>query len=187
MTIEPHFQFKQTKIINHLTQQSYHVCRMIDVQISDAFFDSIVSVCNEKKIYDWLFRKRLSGNPYPKADAEWFYQWGCDGWKNNTHFLFITLDQNGLASAACDIKTADTKEAEIGYWSSIHHRGIMTNTVKVVVEAGFQAGFQRLYAKVRPGNDQSVAVLQRLNFTRYMKQTDDEFNAFDLIPKIDRK
>ena len=177
----PHFQFTHTSITNHITKNPYQIYRMIDLQPSEQFLDSIVHVCNEQKIYDWLFRARLKGKAYPRSDAEWFYQWGCDGWRNNTHFLFLILDQQGLAAAACDIKTADLEAAEIGYWSSIHHRGIMTNGVQVMVQAGFQAGFRQLYAKVRLANHQSASVLKRLGFISCAQWADHEFDAFHLV------
>ena len=153
---------------------------MVDIEPTEAFLDSIVSVCNEQHIYDWLFKNRLQGKAYPKSDAVWFHKWGSDGWTNNTHFLFIVTDQKGRAVAAADIKTAEIEAAEIGYWSSGHHRGVMTNAIEIMVKAGLNAGFQCLYAKVRPGNEASEAVLKRLRFQDSPTFTDHEFNAFEI-------
>lgn len=180
MRDKPTFTFSQARIHNYLTKQEYDLRRMVDIEMTEVFLDSIVSVCNEQHIYDWLFKARLQGKAYPQSDAVWFHQWGSDGWVNNTHFLFIVTDQNGRAVAAADIKTADVDAAEIGYWSSIHHRGVMTNAIDIMVDAGLKAGFQCLYAKVRPGNDASEAVLQRLNFQESSTFTDHEFNAFEI-------
>ena len=69
MSMEPYFTFKEAIISNHLTQKQYTVRRMVDIDASDVFLQSIVDVCNETAIYDWLFRQRLQGAPYPYEDA----------------------------------------------------------------------------------------------------------------------
>lgn len=185
MSSAPRFSFSQANIENYFTKQSYILRRMMDIEPTEAFLNSIVAACNEQHIYEWLFQTRLQGKAYPKSDAIWFHNWGSDGWKNNTHFLFIVTDYEGKAVAAADIKTADTDAAEIGYWSSIHHRGIMTNATKVMIAEGFKAGFKSFYAKVKPDNEASVAVLKRLNFRESPKYTDNEFKAFEI--SIDAK
>ena len=97
MSTSPQFNFYHANIKNHLNQDIYHVRRMVDIQPTDEFLESIVAVCNEEKIYNWLFRARLQGKAYPKSDAQWFHQWGSDGWNHNTHFLFIVVDRHGKA------------------------------------------------------------------------------------------
>ena len=176
----PRFSFKKSVIENHLTGTSYNLRRMADLEATDDFIDSVVSVCNEPQVYDWLFRERLEGKPYPPSDAGWFKEWGTQGWEDNTHYLFIVTDDKGRAAAACDIKSADLDAAEIGYWASGHHRGVMTNAVKAMVAAGFEAGFRRFYARVKPGNDASAAVLKRSGFIPTEEFTDGGFLAFEL-------
>ena len=153
---------------------------MVDVDPSEEFLQSVVAVCNEQKVYDWLFRQRLKGAPYPREDAEWFQAWGSRGWQEHTHFLFIVMDQNGRAAAACDIKSADVAGAEIGYWASAKHRGIMTNAVTAMTAAGLEAGYQRLYGRVRIGNDASAAVLKRAGFLPTPDFSDAVYDAFDI-------
>ena len=86
------FKFKKTKIKNHLDGRAYQLRRMADLEATDEFLSSVVSVCNEPQVYDWLFRERLQGKPYPLEDAGWFKEWGTQGWEDNTHFLFIVTD-----------------------------------------------------------------------------------------------
>ena len=179
MSAGPNFTFSQTTVPNHLSGRTYTMCCMAALEATEEFLDSVVKVCNETKIYDWLFRQRLHGAPYPKKDAERFKQWGTQGWQEGTHFLFIVLDR-GLAAAACDIKSADLNGAEIGYWASEKHRGIMTNAVRSMISAGFAAGFRRFYGRVRPGNAASAAVLIRAGFVPTTEFTDGGYDAFEI-------
>ena len=55
----------------------------------------------------------------------------------------------------------------------------MTNATRVMVQEGFRAGFKRLYAKVKWGNDHSAAVLKRLQFTENKTLADHEYNVFE--------
>ena len=82
----PKFTFEKTTIRNHITNHPYILRRMVDIVPSDVFLDSIVRVCNEPHIYNWLFRARLQGKPYPRKDAEWFHNWGMEGWNSKQHF-----------------------------------------------------------------------------------------------------
>ena len=93
--------------------------------------------------------------------------------------MFVVLDEQGLAAAACDIKSSDLEAAEIGYWSSEKHRGVMTNSLLAMVAAGFQVGFRRFYARVRPGNYDSAAVLLRAKFVETKDFTDGGYRAFE--------
>ena len=154
---------------------------MMDVPASPTFIQSIIDVCNEPLVYS-LFQERLNGAPYTHHDALDFYNWGIRGWKNNTHFLFIATDKKGRATAACDIKSANVNAAEIGYWSSAHHRGSTTNAVNLMIQAGFQAGFQCLYALVRPENTASARVLIRVGFeadSTFATDTHDSYVIFN--------
>ncbi len=153
--------------------------RFADLEATEEFLESIVAICNEKTIYDWLFVQRLQGAPYPKEDAIFFKEWGTRGWKESTHFLFIATDRNGHA-AACDMKSSDLNGAEIGYWASHRHRGIMTNAVRGMVAAGFDAKFRRFYAQVKKGNAGSVGVLTRVGFTETDEFADEIYDSFEL-------
>lgn len=174
------YNFQSFNIVNHLTGKTYHFTSMDQINPSEHFYDSIVKVCNEKKIYDWLFQESLCGNPYPRSKAENFKKWGTKGWKENTHFLFIVLSEFGDVAAACDIKSSDLDNAEIGYWSSSHHRGIITNAVSAMLNSGFKAGFKNFYAKVKKGNFDSAAVLTRTGFLKNVNNSDSEYDFYHL-------
>ena len=153
---------------------------MAHVEATDHFYESIVNICNEEKIYNWLFRESLEGKPYTRTKAESFKKWGTDGWNSNTHFVFLTLSESADVAAACSIKSSDLESAEIGYWSSSNHRGIMTNAVKAMVKNGFEAGFKSFFAKVKSKNSDSAAVLVRAGFLKSNKVDGEGFETYHL-------
>lgn len=158
------FQRKQRLIRNALTGSEYSLVALDLIEPSDEVIAQVTSICNEPLVYGWLFRKMLSDQPYPPSKArEWFAR-GKDGWKENAHFVFAVLDQKGGFAAACDIKSADVSWAEVGYWSSNDHRGVMTNAVVGLIDLAREAGFERLFAETRPGNTRSQGVLRRAGF-----------------------
>jgi len=74
--------------------------------------------------------------------------------------------------AACDIKS-NALNAEIGYWSSQAHRGVMTNALVAMCDMAAGAGFVALFARTKTGNVRSEAVLKRAGFQRSHGRTDD--------------
>ncbi len=151
-------------IANHVDGRSYELVRASDVPRAPATFARLVHICSEPAIYDWLFRGPLGGEPYTEDKAREFLKWACDGWSAGTHFVFFVLDDKRSIAAACDIKSNDLV-AEMGYWASQGHRGVMTNTVNALSGLAAKAGFQRLYARTREGNTRSQAVLLRARFS----------------------
>ena len=109
-------------------------------------------------------------------------RWAAAGWRDNTHFVFAALDAQGQVAAACDIKSNDPSWAEIGYWSSRRHRGVMTNIVLEVSRQARQAGFTTLFARTRRGNTRSVGVLHRAGFIADGDRSaaDDAYDWFTL-------
>lgn len=178
------FNFHETLIENYLTGRKYKLISMAQIDVSDDFLNSVVRICNEQKVYDWLFRDKLLGKPYPRAMAENFKKWGNDGWKSNTHFLFIVLSEQGDLAAACDIKTSNLAEAEIGYWASSRHCGVITNAIKAMVGAGFKAGYECFFARVKQDNSDSAAVLVRAGFSQTFDTNELGFNFFRLRSAI---
>lgn len=130
----------------------------------------IAAICNQELVYEWCFRSLCEGAPYPTTLASDWISWGADGWENGTHFVYAVTDADGAVVAACDIKSADLERAEIGYWSSAHHRGVMTNAVRVVTRLADDAGFRILFADIHPDNQRSLAVIQRCGFHRVDRQ-----------------
>ena len=159
-------------LTNHHTGQTYHLVRASDVPTGAEALARIAAICNEPEIYEWLFRGRLSGQAYTPDMARHFLQWAGEGWAAGTHFVFTVVDRDGAVAAACDIKT-NTRIAEIGYWSSRNHRGVMTNAVRGLITLATEAGFVGLFARTKPGNTRSEAVLARAGFVKVRSDPDD--------------
>jgi len=151
-------------IASHLNGRRYFVVRCDHVEPTVDRLAEIVSICNEPEVYGWLFREVLGGLVYPPEKARGWLSWAADGWRANSHFCFAVTDESGGIVAACDIKSSDPDGAEIGYWASALHRGVMTNAVDAMCRAARQAGFRSLMAWVRHGNIRSLAVLARVGF-----------------------
>lgn len=128
--------------------------------------DRVTAICNEKQVYSWLFQVMFSGLPYPRTSAEEWLLWGTAGWKQRSYFVFAVLDSSGHVAAACDIKDTNLDCAEIGYWSSTNHRGIMTNAIQAMIDLALEAGFRGFFAEVHEDNIRSQGVLIRSGFVR---------------------
>jgi RimJ/RimL family protein N-acetyltransferase len=149
---------------NALDARRYWLIRTDTLTPEPNLLSAIAAICNEPAVYDWLFREGLQGQPYPPAKAGEWLAWAAAGWRENTHFCFALVDEQGAIAAACDIKSNDPDEAEVGYWASAAHRGVMTNTVVALCQAAREAGFRRLVARTRKANQRSQAVLLRAGF-----------------------
>ena len=158
------FLQKTKAIKNILTQEVYSLQSIDSIQPAEDRVKQVSSICNEPEVYRWLYRDMFGGDPYPSSAAVEWISWGAEGWQNGTHFVFIVLDGAGEIVAACDIKNTDLDRAEIGYWASVHHRGIMTNAVAAMIEMGEESGFRGFSAEVLPENIRSQAVLVRTGF-----------------------
>lgn len=158
------FTSKSALILNALTAQPYRLQSVDSLLVTAEQLDRITTICNEEQIYSWLFRDMFSGRPYPRSAAADWINWGCEGWKNRTHFVFAVMDSSDHVVAACDIKDPNLDAAEIGYWCSIHHRGIMTNAILAMMTLAEQAGFRGFSAQVHSDNIPSQQVLLRAGF-----------------------
>lgn len=169
-------------IKNHLTSQRYWLISGDQIEATDKRLAEISAICNEPEIYNWLFRSSFSDAPYTGDNAREWITWTAEGWQNSSHFSFAVTDDTGAIAAACDIKTADLREAEVGYWASLHHRGIMTNAVIGLCILARQAGFQALFARTDPKNSRSQAVLKRAGFVHQPLRGDaaNDFFGIDL-------
>ncbi len=160
-----HFTRKSTLIQNALTGEPYVLQSVDSVDRTAEQFDRITAICNEEQVYSWLFQGMFSGLPYPRTSAEEWLSWGTDGWKHRSHFVFAVLDSSGHVAAACDIKDTNLGCAEIGYWSSANHRGIMTNAVRAMIDLASKAGFSGFFAEAHEDNFRSQGVLARSGFS----------------------
>lgn len=148
---------------NHLTGEPYRLESVDSAQRYSEQVQAIVDICNQPLVYEWIFAQRLGGKPYPPERARQFLAWGEQGWQQQTHFLFLITHQ-GQVVGACDIKSPDLHLAEVGYWMSALHPGIMTNALKRLCQVARKAGYRKLFAKVKPGNTKSIGVLERAGF-----------------------
>ena len=151
------------QIVNHLNGRPFRLIRAHDLRPDTSNLAVIVSICNQPEVYDWLFRGPLDGRPYTEINAHWWLNWASEGWATGSHFGFAVIDQDQHIAAACDIKTADAV-AEIGYWASQHHRGIMTNAVIALRDWAERTGYNGLFARTKRTNYKSQNVLQRAGF-----------------------
>jgi RimJ/RimL family protein N-acetyltransferase len=159
------FQRKQRVIWNALSGKEYTLVALDLIDPTEKVIAQVAAICNEPLVYEVLFRKLLSDKPYPPSMAtDWFAR-GADGWKQNSHFVFGIFDQEGDIAAACDIKNADSSWAEVGYWSSSSHSGVMTNAIIGLIDLAKEAGFDRLFAETQKANTRSQGGLRRAGFT----------------------
>lgn len=175
MTQQPDFsQFQPPAIVNFYTGSIYHLHRIDQMALHDDAYREIEQICNEPHIYNRLFHAGKRGVRYSYLDAVNFVRWALAGWARQQYFTFLVNDPVGAIAAAIDIKGNDLVSAEIGYWCSAPHTGIMSNTVNALLHAMQQAGYREAYAVVDDDNDKSIGVLSRCHFReagRFRKRT----------------
>jgi len=154
------------KLANFLTGEKYEMSGGPGMIFSDSDIKKITKVCSQKDAYDILFKKRLNGEPYTEEDARSFIEWVKNGWKDQTHFVFLIRKSDSEIIGAIDIKSSDLNRAEIGYWADENYRGFMTNAVNELSLLAKEAGYIRLFAGVLARNNRSVAVLERAGFKK---------------------
>lgn len=172
-------------IVNHLTGRAYNLVRASDMNGDPSNQQRIAAICNEPEVYEWLFRDLFEGRPYEEAKAREWLRWSREGWSSGTHFVFAVIDDEQRIAAACDIKSAEPV-AEIGYWASQKHRGVMTNAVKAMCALAREAGFRRLFARTKEKNVRSQAVLVRAGFERKPSEQSGH-RRFELSLGVDGK
>jgi len=170
------------RIVNYLTKRPYYLVRACELEIGAGIIEQITSICNEPDVYDWLFRKPLSGKPYPEEKARQWLEWARAGWTADSHFIFAVVGEAKEIAAACQIKSND-EVAEIGYWASRLHRGVMTNAVGAMCLLAANAGFRALYAYTDEGNTRSESVVGRVGFVRVPDVRSDNRSRFELLLK----
>lgn len=154
------------EVINHLTRERLTLKRVADIDRSHAQFARITSICNEPIVFSSLFSEMFPTGRYPESAAHDFVTWATEGWEQGTHFVFATLDSDGLVVSTSDIKSNQKEDAEIGYLCSAAYRGVMTNSVSAMLTLAVEAGFRSFIAHVRADNIASQRVLDRVGFRR---------------------
>lgn len=169
-------------VINFLTGDKYTLCRIDSINPEDEILEEIITICNQKNIYSWLFEPVFHGRSYERSDAQKLFEGGITGWRKNEKFVFLLMNADGLPAACIDIKSSNLEYAEIGYWSSTEHRGVMTNTVLELVDLAREAGFKRLFGRTRKENKGSSKVLERVGFVfnRMESKEDETHDCYEL-------
>ena len=154
------------KLINKYNSNDIYQLISIDpcLQITETDLLSIVEICGEELIYRFLFKDNLKGREYTLNDAANFIEWAKQEWRQGSHFVFLVKDIKGSIVACIDVFPSSPYEARIGYWATAAQPGIMTNTVKHICEMSREAGYEKLFALVEPGNTKSAGVLERAGF-----------------------
>lgn len=151
-------------LLHPVSRKAYTLVRADSLAQTETEMADLVSACNEPLIYHWLFAERLSGQPYTAAQASSFFTWMRRGWQEQTFFVFALLSPCGRLVGLLDIKSPDLDGAEVGYWLSARHGGLMTLALSALQILAGQAGYRSLYARIRPGNTRSQAVAVRLGW-----------------------
>ena len=167
-------------ISNPRTGLAYAVVRGDAVAPEAARIAEVVGICNEPAVYEWLFRSLLGGRPYEARDAEGWFRWIAEGWAEGSHFCFLVVDEAGSICAACDIKSNAADGAEMGFWCSAGHSGIMTNAVRSILRAAREAGFRSLMACALRENGRSKALLSRVGFVPDLARCDASRDYFGI-------
>lgn len=161
---------RKVEISNALNGETYLLCPFHQIDATPQTLKTIASICNEPLVYRWCFRKLCEGQPYPTEMASDWLKLSTEGWKNDTHYVYVVTDSAGQIAAACDIKSSNLDRAEVGYWSSAYHRGIMMNSVRAMIQLADEAGFRVLFADIHPENERSLAVIQRCDFDKVQRK-----------------
>jgi RimJ/RimL family protein N-acetyltransferase len=157
----------ERSVVNRKNGSVYRMVPASKIDGTEEQISNLVSICNQHVVYDFLFKNRLGGRLYGVDDARGFLEWARNGWQEQTHFVFLLLDTSGLIAACLDIKSSDRAMAEIGYWSSEIHRGLMSEAVGHLKSIALEGSFKALYARVRKSNIASIKVLERNNFVSH--------------------
>jgi RimJ/RimL family protein N-acetyltransferase len=147
---------------------------------------AIVEACASGELARWL--PRLP-HPYTVADAEWWIALKSDAWRDGgaVGFGIEELETRRMVGAVGVSPDERLLGAELGWWLAPHAqgRGLMTRALRLVVRWAFEdAGLPRLHALIRPSNDRSIAVAERVGFRReglLRRALDDRGTARDVL------
>jgi len=170
--------------MNRKTARPYTLVRGDSVEASKDNVERVRSICNEAAVYGILFQPVFKGTPYSSEKAESFLNWAAKGWAERSHFVFLVLDASREICGTVDIKSPELEGAEIGYWASEKHSGIITPAVVLLCEVARRAGYKSLYAFVLPANTCSLRVLTNNAFQVEERGVTHKDKICDLYRKI---
>ena len=160
------FLNRKIQITNALSGDPYRLVPLHELPPTKERLEEVRTICNEPLIYQWCFKDLCKGGPYPEELALDWFQWAKSGWEEDSHYVYAILAADDKIAAACDIKSSNKEHAEIGYWASSSHGGIMSNAVTSLIGLAKSAGFINLFADIHPENHKSLAVIRRCKFTQ---------------------
>ena len=167
-------------IKNYIDGSGYYLVPATEVHASDSVHRVIAEICNEQAVFDYLFRSALGDGPYSVEMARGFLEWSKAGWESEQYYVFFIMNKVGDITGCITIKSNDLECAEIGYWCSKNHPGVMTNTVMALCSLAQANGFRRFDVRVKTVNQRSAAVLIRAGFSSNQEKskTDTVFHFY---------
>lgn len=182
--MKPLAQFNSEKFLNRKTGRPYTLVRGDSVAVDKNNVEKVRAICNEPAVYGILFQPVFKGSPYSAEKAESFLNWAAKGWAERSHFVFLVLDASLEICGTVDIKSPELEGAEIGYWASEKHSGIITPAVGLLCEVARGAGYKSLYAFVLPANTCSLRVLSNNAFQVEERGVTHKDKICDLYRKV---
>lgn len=171
-------------VLNYKTKKECKLVSCEDVGVfGEADIEKIAAICNQKSVYDILFRDKFGGKEYDSEKAVGFFNWAASGWRTQKYFVFLVRNSGGEIIGAVDIKSNDLEGGEIGYWADENNPGVMTNAVSRLAELAKNAGYKKLFALVLKENTKSQNVLGRNGFvwTGSVQKPEGERQVFEKI------
>ncbi|MCX6716489.1 MAG: GNAT family N-acetyltransferase [Candidatus Taylorbacteria bacterium] len=167
MNTKPFFEEKiNCRIKNFLNTDIYQMLGGSNILFSEKDLQKIIDICSQKDCYEMIFKRRLNGGPYLLKDAVSYTNWVMEGWRNHSHFAFIVRNNTGEFIGTLDIKSPDLDNAEVGCWADENYRGFMTNAFKELIALAKNAGYKKLYARIKSENSRSYNMVMRSGFIK---------------------
>lgn len=167
-------------IVNFLNGDRYEMLGGDNIVFSDNDLIKIIKICSQENCYKMIFERRLQGKPYLLKDAVSYTDWVKSGWKQQSHFAFIVRDVKGEFIGTLDIKSSNLDNAEAGCWADENYRGFMTNAFTELVKLAKEAGYKKLYSRIKPDNIKSQNMVLKSGF----KKTSEHLRKDGLIDFI---
>ena len=130
--------------------------------------DQVYASCQDPDIQRWT----TVPVPYQRSHAQSYVEQNTvAGWREGTGRAFAVVDSVSgelLASIGLVRMDADTRTAEVGYWTvpAVRGQGVATQAVQVVARWSFDAlGVERLEWLAEVGNVGSRRVAEKAGFT----------------------
>ena len=120
------------------------------------FLYRLVEICNQTILND---------GKYTIDKANEYYNHAMEGWNMNNNFVFLIVrkDDNQICGAI-EVKSKEIDRSEIEYWASEDAHGIMSASLKIIVEQAKAAGYKSLFARILTTNEKSMNVVKNNGF-----------------------